>query len=159
MRRLLAGIILLGLTAPLAASQIQRTEPFELPVLCTRTLFYPAENLRLPAEVVPCPADPTLCDRFLVLADGTEVTGCPGPFIVTTRTVAPAPCGQPYIAWFAALDAIDPPVTFTPTPDSTLPPGLTFNPDGSITGTVPFSAPECQNNPSGMVAVNLRGMK
>lgn len=156
MKRLLAAIILLGLATLLAASnvQVQRTKPFDLPVLCTRSLFYPAENLQLPPEVVPCPADPTLCDRVLVLADGTEVTGCPGPFIVTTRTVPDAPCGQPYIAWFSALDAIDPPVTFTPTADSTLPLGLTFNADGSITGTVSWLEPKCRGGAT-VVKMNL----
>ena len=94
------------------------------------------------------------------LADGTIVRGCPGPFTATTRTLPNAVCGQPYIGWFDAIDG-GPPYSWSPaefnadgTP-STLRPGLTLNFDGSVTGTVPTSDPDCQTSTSGMVAVNV----
>ncbi len=161
MKKLLLGAALLGLMAPLAASQVQRIELFELDVLCTRRLFYPAENLLL-TETVACPADLALCDRVEALADGTVVSGCPGSYIVTTRTLPDAACGQPHLAWFSSVDGV-PPYTYEQMPTissgipTSLPPGLTFNSNGSITGTVPWSAPDCQTG-SGMVAMNPRAI-
>lgn len=154
-------VMAIGLSAVLlvAATQQQQQADFVQLIGCARILIYPNEGNLMVALVVPCPADLTLCDRMPPpLADGTVVRGCPGLFTATTRTLPNAVCGQPYIGWFAAIDG-NPPYSWTlasfnadNTP-STLPTGLALNFDGSITGTVPPSAPECQTV-SGLVAVN-----
>ncbi|MEE8524867.1 MAG: hypothetical protein V3T72_13110, partial [Thermoanaerobaculia bacterium] len=145
-----------------AATQQRQVAQFAQLIGCARILIYPNEGNLMVALVVPCPADLTLCDRTpLPLADGTVVRGCPGPFTATTRTLPNAVCGDPYIGWFAAVDG-NPPYTWMLTPfnadgsSSVLPTGLTLNFDGSVTGTVPFLAPECQTG-SGLVAVNPTG--
>ncbi len=60
-----------------------------------------------------------------------------------------------YLAWFAATDGV-PPYTWS-LGSGSLPTGLMLNVDGSVTGVVPFSAPECQAG-SGLVAVNVQAV-
>ncbi len=155
-------ILAIGLSVVLLAAMTQQRQVAQFVQLigCARILIYPNEGNLMVALVVPCPADPTLCDRMPPpLNDGTIVRGCPGPFTATTRTVPNAICGDAYIAWFDAVDGIRP-YSWTQAAfnangsPSTLPTGLTLNGDGSITGFVPSSAPECQMG-SGLVAINL----
>ena len=132
------------LTSVMLASQIQQIGTFSMSVECTRRFIYPQLGDLVVTLTVPCPADLTLCDRILSpLADGTLVRGCPGPFTVTTLTLPNVECGQPYIGWFAAIDGV-PPYSWS-LGAGTLPTGLILNSDGSITGTVPLSDPECQS--------------
>ena len=154
-------LMIAGLSAVLlAATAQQQTEvSYTHDIECTRRFFFQGQSPPF-VELVPCPADPMLCDRVELLKDGTRVEGCPGPFVVTTIALPNAVCGQPYLAWFDAVDGV-PPYSWTLAGTnadgslSSLPAGLTLNPDGSITGTVPLSDPECQTG-SGLVAVNLR---
>ena len=153
-------VMAIGLSVVLlaTATQQQQVAQFAQLIGCARILIYPNEGNLMVALVVPCPADLTRCDRTPPpLADGTIVRGCPGPFTATTRTLPNAVCGDPYGGWFAAVDG-NPPYTWTQASfnadgsPSVLPTGLTLNFDGSVTGTVPFLAPECQTG-SGLVAV------
>ena len=154
-------VLAIGLSVVLltAATQQRQEAQFIHFIGCARLLIYPNEGNFTVNLPVPCPVDLTLCDRMPPpLADGTIVRGCPGPFTATTRTLPNAVCGDPYIGWFDAVDG-NPPYSWTQAAfnadgsPSTLPTGLMLNFDGSVTGTIPVSAPECQNNPSGLVAV------